>query len=87
MCLKIFECIKCYSVLTHSFGCDYSLLTSLLTSQNFHMERTSEESLKYKEELMKLHVLWSAEQKAIKIKEMPIRAWNNIEKNEYSKVI
>lgn len=51
------------------------------------MERTSEESLKYKEELMKLHVLWSAEQKAIKIKEMPIRAWNNIEKNEYSKVI
>lgn len=51
------------------------------------MERTSEESLKYKEELMKLHVLWSAEQKSIKIKEMPIRAWNNIEKNEYSKVI
>lgn len=51
------------------------------------METTSEESLKYKEELMKLHVLWSAEQKAIKIKEMSIRAWNNIEKKEYSKVI
>lgn len=49
------------------------------------MERTSEESLKYKEELMKLHVLWSAEQKAIKIKEMPIRAWNNIEKMNTAK--